>query len=68
MKIKYFEDTDTALVELSSNEVAEAREINENVLVDLDRHGKVVSLTIEHASEQADMSELAFQRLGTVRS
>jgi len=62
MRIKYFEDTDTALVELSDRAVSETREINENLYIDLDKEGRLVSLTIEHASVQADMEELAFQR------
>jgi len=31
MKIKYFSDTDTALVEFSGRKVAETKEINENI-------------------------------------
>ena len=31
MKIKYFSDTDTALLEFSDAEVVETREINENI-------------------------------------
>ncbi len=62
MKVSYFEDTDTALVGLSDRAVSETREINENLYIDLDEEGRLVSLTIEHASAQADMEELAFQR------
>ncbi|MBN2210595.1 MAG: DUF2283 domain-containing protein, partial [Sedimentisphaerales bacterium] len=36
MKIKYFTDTDTALVEFSDRPVAQTKEINENIYVDLD--------------------------------
>jgi uncharacterized protein YuzE len=49
MKVKYFEDTDTLHVELSNSNVFETKELNENVYVDLDSLGNVVSLTIEHA-------------------
>lgn len=63
MKIKYFEDTDTAQMEFSNHTVVETREINENLYVDLDTQGNVVAMTIEHASVQADMRELAFQRI-----
>lgn len=52
MKIKYFEDTDTALFEFSDREVAETREILENIYVDLDGHGDLVAMTIEHAREK----------------
>ena len=63
MKIKYFEDTDTAHVELSDQTPAETREISENLLVGLDEEGNLLSMTIEHASMQANMHELAFQRV-----
>jgi uncharacterized protein YuzE len=49
MRVKYFADTDTALVEFTDNEVVDTREITENIYVDLDRHGNLVSMTIEHA-------------------
>ncbi len=50
MKVKYFKDTDTALLEFSDAHVDETRAINENVYVDLDKAGNLVSMTIEHAS------------------
>ncbi len=49
MKIKYFNDTDTALVEFTDNGVKETMEISENVYLDLDAAGNPVSMTIEHA-------------------
>jgi uncharacterized protein YuzE len=63
MKIKYFEDTDTALVELSGLAVAETRELSEDVYLDLDASGAVVGITIEHASRRGDMSEVSFLRV-----
>ena len=49
MKIKYFTDTDTALLEFSGLRVAQTKEINENIYVDLDADGNLVNMTIEHA-------------------
>ena len=49
MKISYFEDTDTALFEFTSERVAETREVSENIYLDLDENGNLVSMTIEHA-------------------
>lgn len=63
MRIKYFEDTDTALVELSTNPPVETRELNENIYLDLDSNGNVVSITIEHASASGDMREFLYQRI-----
>ena len=63
MRIKYFEDTDTTLVEFSVNPPVETREVTENIYLDLDKEGRVVSMTIEHASQSAGMEEFMFQRI-----
>lgn len=63
MRIKYFEDTDTTLVEFSINPPIETRELNENIYLDLDKEGRVVSMTIEHANQSAGMEEFLFQRI-----
>jgi uncharacterized protein YuzE len=63
MRIKYFEDTDTALVEFSSKTSVETQEVNENIYIDLDSDGRVVSMTIEHAGQSADMREFLYQRI-----
>lgn len=63
MRIKYFEDTDTTLVEFSNNAPVETQELNENIYLDLDTDGRVVSMTIEHAGQSADMREFLFQRI-----
>lgn len=63
MKIKYFSDTDTALVEFSDLDVAETREINENIYIDMDASGNLVAMTIEHARDQANLPSLSFELL-----
>ena len=55
MTVKYFRDTDTALLEFSDHSVNETREISENIYVDLDLNGNLVSMTIEHAKEAANL-------------
>jgi len=63
MKIKHFTDTDTALLEFSDHQVAQTKEITENIYIDLDADGNLVNMTIEHASRQANIAEVAFQRI-----
>ena len=63
MKIKYFTDTDTGLVEFSENQVDQTKEINENIYIDLDENGNLVNMTIEHASSQANIAEVAYQQI-----
>jgi len=65
MKIKYFTDTDTALVEFSDHQVEQTKEINENIYIDLDADGNLVNMTIEHASKQANIAEIAYQQIET---
>jgi len=60
MKVKYFADTDTALIEFTDNEVNETKEISENISVDLDASGNLVSMTIEHARSNARLQEFSF--------
>ena len=62
MKIKYFKDTDTALLEFSGGEVAETREVSEDVYVDLDADGKLVSMTVEHAAS-ASLPDVAVEEV-----
>jgi uncharacterized protein YuzE len=63
VKIKYFEDTDTALLEFSDHQVFETKEINENIYLDLDEDGNLVGMTIEHALSQANINEVSFQQI-----
>ena len=65
MKVRYFSDTDTALVEFTNNEVAETKEIGENIYVDLDNQGNLVSMTIEHARTNARLQEFSYQEVGS---
>jgi len=61
MKAKYFPDTDTVLLQFNDAEVAETYDLNENMLVEVDKQGRVVSMTVEHAKEQMDISEFTYQ-------
>jgi len=66
MKIRYFSDTDTALIEFSNEPVAETKEISENLYIDLDSKGNLVSMTIEHAREKANISEISYLQMDKI--
>lgn len=63
MNVKYFKDTDTALLEFSNAAVDETREISENVYIDLDKDGNLVSMTIEHAATVANLPQLNLEEI-----
>ena len=44
---------------LKSSEVIESKERDENTILDYDEAGKLVSISVEHASERADLEHLS---------
>ncbi len=62
MRMRYFEDTDTALPELGFGDPAKTRELSEDIYHDLDMSGNVDSNTLKHADRHSDLSEFSFIR------
>lgn len=63
MKVKYFPDTDTALVEFTDREIHETKEITENIYRDIDDKGNIVSMTIEQAKANAGLWEFSYREM-----
>ena len=63
MKIKYFKDTDTLLIELRDTPAAETRDLDENTQLDLYAAGQLCAITIEHASERTDVPNISFEQV-----
>jgi len=61
MNVKYFPDTDTLLVNFSDRKIVETRDLTENILVELDEQGRLVSMTVEHAKQQMNVTEFSYQ-------
>jgi uncharacterized protein YuzE len=51
MDIKYFQNTNTLLINFNNNPIVDTQDIDENVLVEFDEKGQLVSITIEHAQD-----------------
>ena len=65
MEIRYFQDTDTLLVNFSDRQIVETRDVNEDVLIELDADGRIVSVTIEHAGEHINISNFSYEKIPT---
>ncbi|MBI3245950.1 MAG: DUF2283 domain-containing protein [Deltaproteobacteria bacterium] len=63
MKIRYFQETDTLSIEFRRVEVAETKDLDENTLLDLDQDGNICGITIEHASEHADILHFSYEQV-----
>ena len=66
MEIKYFCETETAIIAFSGREVVETRELSENLYLDLDREGNPVNLTVEHAKTTAHLPNISFEQFDKV--
>ena len=63
MKIQYFRDTDTLYIEFRSAEIAETKDLDENTLLDIDHEGNIRGITLEHASERAELPKFSYEQI-----
>lgn len=63
MRIRYFQDTGALHIEFKSDAVAETRELDENTLLDVDEDGRILGITVEHASQRADIPRFSFEQV-----
>ncbi len=65
MEIKYFPETDTLLINFANTEIVETRDVTENILIELDQQGVLVSMTIEHAKQHIDIENFSYQKIAS---
>ena len=63
MRIRYFASTDTLFIEFRDAPVAETRDLDETTLLDVDADGNICAITIEHASERADIPKFSYEQI-----
>ena len=63
MKIKYFRDTDTIHIEFRATGIIETRDLDENTQIDVDAEGQICALTMEHASQRAEVPSFSFEQI-----
>jgi uncharacterized protein YuzE len=49
------------MLTFSKHDITETYDLNENILVEVDKDGHIVSMTVEHAKEQTDVNEFSYQ-------
>ncbi|MBN2354713.1 DUF2283 domain-containing protein [candidate division KSB1 bacterium] len=65
MKLKYYKDTDSLYIDLSSKPSAESREISEGIVLDYDSEGNIVGIDIDNASKKIDLKEIVLSKTPT---
>jgi uncharacterized protein YuzE len=61
MKIKYFSDTDTLYIELRAADITETRDLDEDTVLDMDAQGGICAITLEHASQRAEIPQFSYE-------
>lgn len=65
MKIRYFQQTDTLLLEFRDSPIVETRDLDENTLLDVDAQGDICAITVEHASTRAGIPQFSYEQVTT---
>ncbi len=63
MRVRYFADTDTLLIEFQDSLVVETRDLDENTVLDVDADGNICSITVEHASRRTGAPQFSYEQI-----
>lgn len=63
MKLKYYPDTDSLYIDLSSKASEDSLEISAGVVLDYDADGAIVGIDIDNASSKVDLKEITLSHI-----
>ncbi|MBD2654437.1 DUF2283 domain-containing protein [Synechocystis sp. FACHB-383] len=63
MKITYFADTDTLYIEFQPANIVETKDLDDDTLIDIDIHGNVCAITVEHAQQRTNIPNISFEQI-----
>ena len=63
MKLKYYRETDSLYIDLSSKPSKESKEISEGIVLDYDVDGNLVGIDIDNASRKIDLKEIILSKI-----
>ena len=63
MKLKYYPDTDSLYIDLSSKKSSESKEVSEGVVLDYDKDGNIVGIDIDNAIKKLDLKKVILSKI-----
>ncbi|PPD28405.1 MAG: hypothetical protein CTY19_18610 [Methylomonas sp.] len=63
MKLSYDQATDSLYIHLTDRPSVESDEVSDGVVLDFDENGALVGIDVQHASQKADIQNLAVLHL-----
>ena len=52
-----------SLYRIEAADVAETKDLDEDTILDIDQHGNICGITIEHASQRADVPRFSYEQI-----
>lgn len=65
MNLKYYPETDSLYIDLSSKPSTESIEASDGVVLDYDASGSLVGIDIDNASKKLDLQEITLSHFPT---
>ena len=63
MNLKYYEETDSLYIDLSSKPSATSQEVSAGIVLDYDAEGNLVGIDIDNARKKLDLAEVNLSSL-----
>lgn len=63
MQLRYYPDTDSLYIDMSSKTSAESREISPGIVLDYDSKGNLVGIDIDNATKVLDLKDLSLSHI-----
>jgi len=63
MKLKYYPDTDSLYIDLSSKTSVESKEVSPGIVLDYDSENNLTGIDIDNASKKLDLKDLSISHI-----
>ncbi len=63
MEAKYFPDSDILFITFSDKEIVKTQDINQDIIIQFDKNGDLVNMTIKHAKQQANIDNFSYNKV-----
>ena len=63
MKLKYYPETDSLYIDLSSKPSKESLEVSEGIVIDYDEDGHITGIDVDNARHKIDLKEIILNKV-----
>ena len=63
MEVKYFPDSDILFITFSDKEIVKTQDINQDIIIQFDKNGDLVNMTIKQAKQQANIDNFSYNKV-----